>query len=306
VITVEDPIPSGVDPASMAVVRQRPGLSEAVIPVPAAALVSAADRTITFDHAALADKYAAPGPAVDGSLAEFFVPPIYIPVGDELQVEQGDPNADGIFGHALGGAVIKPGRPLDSYLLLRVLGPVDFGGNESTSVTAAPIQEPQMPIANAQYWDAAHAVVALWCWIEALAPDGSNAEDPIDYESCDVASIPTIVEQGGEASTYSSVYQDILRPHCSSCHNASAEDTTLYFDDPALTYSTLLGIVGTGPSETSEMPYITKNDPEKSFLFLKIRGDASAGTRMPLNAEPLPDSTIGAVQKWIEQGANDN
>lgn len=306
VMTLQDEVPAGVDTSSMAVVRQRPGLSDATIPIPSAAWVSSNGRTVTFDYAVLADKYNAPGPAVDGSLAEFFLPQLYIPAGDELQVEQGDPNGDGVFGHELGGAIIKPGQPMDSYLLMRVLGPVDFGQNETTSMTAPATKEPQMPIANAQYWDADHAVVALWCWISALAADGSNAEEPIDYEGCDVESIPPIVKQGGEASTYSSFYEDVLLPRCSSCHKAGSEDTTLWFDDPQLTYSTLLGIVGTGPSETSEMPYITKNDPEKSFLFLKIRGDASAGTRMPLDGEPLPESTIAAIQKWIEQGANDN
>jgi hypothetical protein len=41
-------------------------------------------------------------------------------------------------------------------------------------------------------------------------------------------------------------------------------------------------------------------------LFLKITGDSTAGPRMPLNADPLPDSAIDAVRKWIEQGATDN
>jgi len=119
--------------------------------------------------------------------------------------------------------------------------------------------------------------------------------------------MPPIVQQTGEASTFSSLYDDVLLPHCSQCHSEkSGQPTTLYFQDPALTYSMLLGITGKGPSETTEMPYVTKNDPAKSFLFLKITGDPKAGARMPLGADPLDEATTAAIQKWIEQGANDN
>jgi hypothetical protein len=119
--------------------------------------------------------------------------------------------------------------------------------------------------------------------------------------------MPPLVTQKGEASTFSSVYEDVLVPRCSNCHSKSSDQPTqLFFDDPELTYSTLLGITGEGPAGTKEMPYVTKDQPEQSFLFLKLIGDPKAGARMPLGAGPLDDETIAVIRKWIEQGANKN
>jgi len=306
-LAVRDPIPSGIDTSDVAIVREHAGLSDTEIPIPSSAVISAKGTVLTLDHAALAfTDFTPDNNEFAGNLADFFLPPVYMPVGDELQIQLGDPNGDGIFGHELGGAVIKPGHPEKSYLMLRVMSPLDFGDSELTSMMGPASKEQQMPIANTQYWDAKHAIPALWCWILGLREDGSNALEPIDYASCDIDSMPPVVTQEGEASTYSSLYNDVLLARCSSCHKPGAKDTTLSFADASLTYSTLLGISGSGPSETSEMPYVTKNDPERSFLFLKISGDPKAGKRMPLGGDPLPDSVIDGVRTWIEQGAYEN
>ena len=94
----------------------------------------------------------------------FFVTP-YTP-GLNAQVFLGDPNRNGVFGADLGGAVIRPGAPSKSFLVLRILGKV----------------QPQMPLANNDLSPA--QIYALQCWIAQMAADGSNADGPIDYTKC--------------------------------------------------------------------------------------------------------------------------
>ena len=132
-----------------------------------------------------------------------------------------------------------------------------------------------------------------------MGSDGAGSDGPIDYAACDLEELPSINHQGGEATTFSSVYRTILVPSCAGpCHHAgTTEKTTFSMDDALQTYNLLLGIHGDGPSENESLPYVTENDPKRSFLYLKITGDAAAGTRMPPGASLPPDAvqSIGKV-----------
>jgi hypothetical protein len=309
-VTLKDKIPKGTSGA-LAVVRARDGLPPVTFAIPAAANVSASGSQVMLDRTVLADPKQAPGPGgtamAPASMADFLAPAAYTP-GDENQVQLGDPNGDGLFGADLGGAVVKPGAPMKSYLFLRVLSPLAVGNNPNTSMTAPASMEAQMPIANFQYWDVDNDLTALWCWISGMKPDGSNADGPIDYAHCDTSQMPTPMHQGGEASTFSSVYAGVLQPRCATCHyTGNKMGTTFYMDELQSTYDLLLGIRGSGPSENQlGLPYVTKSDPTKSYLYLKITGDpAITGAKMPLGGE-LPQSAIDAVQTWIAQGANND
>jgi hypothetical protein len=303
-ITLKDAIPSGTTGA-MSLVRVVPGLPSVSIPVPSAAVQTAAAgaQQVTLIYAPLATA-TAPG----GTLATFLFPVAYLP-GDDAQVEMGDPNGDGVFGADLDGALVKPGQPLKSYLFLRVLGPLQMGpGQTNTNVGITPQTEAQMPIANFQYWDVGNDTIALWCWISGLAADGSNASAPIDYAHCDISGMPAVTVQSGEATTYSQIWSTVLQPQCSSCHHTGTyQPTTFYMDDPLSTYDLLVGIAGSGPSENAlGLPYITKSDPTHSYLYLKVTGDPSiTGAQMPLGGA-LPTSAIDSLNTWITQGANNN
>ena len=283
---------------TLAVVRQRDGLDEVVLDLPLAAWKAASANSVTLDYATLAD---VEGPA--GASMAVFLAPTSFAAGAATQVELGDPNGDGVFGAELDGALVKPGDPLRSYLFLRTIGPLALG-HELTNVVAPAASEPQMPIANHQYWDIDNAVIALWCWIQRMAADGSNADGPIDYTSCDLSELPSITHQGGEATTFSSVYQTILMPSCAGpCHHPNNDkNTTFVMTDLDQAYDILLGIQGSGPS-SSELPYVAEGDPEASLLYLKIIG--GAGARMPPGAE-LPVEPVKAIETWILQGANNN
>src|SRR6202040_1123111 len=107
------------------------GLPSVSIPIPAAAVQTAAvgAQQVVLAYSQLTNP-SAPG----GTLASFLFPVAYLP-GDDAQVEMGDPNGDGAFGADLGGALVKPGQPLKSYLFLRVLSPLQMGpGQTNTNV----------------------------------------------------------------------------------------------------------------------------------------------------------------------------
>ena len=306
VLSLHDPPPESAS-GTISIVRRRPGVPEVELALPAGAVVSTQPdaKTITLDHALLSDPEAAPGP-FGGSLADFLGPHDFF-TGSEAEIELGDPNGDGVFGADLGGAVITPGDPLRSYLFLRVIGPLAVGGDELTHVGDATSEEPQMPIANYQYWDIDNDVVALWCWIRGMDEGGANASAPIDYDHCDLEGLPEIHHQGGEATTFSSVYEEILVSNCAGpCHHeGTKESTTFVMGDARQTYDVLLGIAGTGPSNALGLPFVTPNAPEKSLLYLKITGEPSAGSIMPPGAQ-LAEGSVAAVETWIRQGAEDN
>ena len=129
---------------------------------------------------------------------------------------------------------------------------------------------------------------------------GANADGPIDYAHCDPSKKPAIIHQPGEATTYSSVFANVLVPVCSSCHHpGTSSPTTFYIEDAVKNYSTLLY---EKPSE-SMFPYVTKGDPTKSLLYLKLT--SKAGTQMPLGGT-LDQNLIDGVAVWLSQGANNN
>lgn len=214
--------------------------------------------------------------------------------GDPLQL--GDPNGNGVFGAMLGGRLVKPGDPAGSYLMRRLVDP-----------TAGPL----MPRANCCAWSKP-AVRAMWCWIDGLAADGSNALAPIDYARCrpspDVELLypelgPTCEASGRcpptavvdtSGTDFSSIYRTILVPRCagSGCHDRDSA-AELDFSTEARAYATLV------PSR------VVAGEPDRSTLWNRIepsRCQAPCRT-MPLRRPALPEAERDAVRMWIEAGA---
>lgn len=82
------------------------------------------------------------------------------------------------------------------------------------------------------------------------------------------------------------------------CHNTGGVA-------PDLSGNSYLNIVNKLGS--TGIPYIKPNEPNKSYLYLKVIGDASIqGQKMPLNSSPLSSATLDAFRKWIEDGAKNN
>jgi hypothetical protein len=274
-LTLKDPLPDGAG-GDAAIVRAMPGLDPVTLAIPAAALapVSSGATSVTLSVSAL--------PA---TLTAFLAPGRHQP-GDSTVVQLGDPNGNGIFGADFDGALVKPGRPMQSYLFLRLLAPQASG--------------PQMPIANAQYWDGADDVRAVWCWISRMSADGANADGPIDWAGCNLSAMPSATRQRGESGTFASVFGDILQPTCSACHQS-----TFALGDPQASHDVLVGLSGDRPTE-STLPWVMPGDPAHSYLFLKVSGDPSIrGDRMPQGGQ-LAGWQLESIETWIRQGADAN
>ena len=311
-LSLKDPLPAGLDlhTAHASFVRDPAGVAAVSFPIPAAALMALTPgaRSLDLAYAALADPSTNPGFRFTASLADYLLPQRFANGMD--QVGLGDPNRDGVFGADLGGALVRPGEPMKSYLFLRIIGPLALGpGHPLTNVASTAGEEAQMPIANFQYWDIKDAVPALYCWIAGLQNDGANATAPIDYARCDMSAYPGLNVPAGDAVTYGSVYATVLAPTCAGpCHHAGTKQpTTLFMDGAQATYDVLLGIRGAGPSQMrGAVPYVVKGEPEGSYLLRKMTGGgAIEGARMPIGSE-LPAASIDAVRTWISQGAFQN
>jgi hypothetical protein len=97
-----------------------------------------------------------------------------------------------------------------------------------------------------------------------------------------------------------------------NCHepgdHAGAEDFDL--SSPAVAYASLMGADGMGGAATdcddNPNPMVTANDPEKSYFYTKVGGEAGPLCRspMPFGSEfGLPSAELDFVRRWIEAGA---
>jgi hypothetical protein len=243
-----------------------------------------------------------PPPETGEDADEDFLGPAFENAGlpaDPSAIQVGDPNQNGTFGAGLGGALIRPGDPENSYLLKRLTDP-----------TAGPL----MPRANCCYWTKA-ALRSLWCWVAGLAEDGSNALDPIDYASCPPVPLdtmeypepgaecessgmcPTRPALGWEEPTFANVYDRVISQSCAgaSCH-IGGNGGKLDMETKERAYEALV---------LAEPALVVPGDPEGSHLFVKVSPELCNGdcTLMPKGGRPLPADARGLIERWIVNGA---
>ena len=66
-------------------------------------------------------------------------------------------------------------------------------------------------------------------------------------------------------------------------------------------------LVNVPSQEIRTLLRVAPNDPDNSYLFMKIIGASGiAGERMPFGRPPLSDEQIDLVRRWIEDGALEN
>ena len=100
--------------------------------------------------------------------------------------------------------------------------------------------------------------------------------------------------------TFSDIQNKILNKSCalSGCHVKGVQPPDLSGD----AYDVIVGKPG-----SQGLNYIEPGKPQESYLYLKITGAAGiSGNPMPLNASPLPQTSITAIKTWIENGAEKN
>ena len=114
---------------------------------------------------------------------------------------------------------------------------------------------------------------------------------------------PTPSETTISNPSFSQDIQSIFSSSCalSGCHNAAASAGLNLSSGQA--YANLVNVASTqDPGKMRILP----NDSQNSYLVIKIEGNQSVGSRMPLNQSPLSSTRIQNIKNWINNGANNN
>ncbi len=102
--------------------------------------------------------------------------------------------------------------------------------------------------------------------------------------------------------------QPIFTLHCIACHAPGAnEDGSAMGGMILATGKAAANLVGVKSIESSLMR-VAPGDPQKSYLYHKIRGTqltvGGVGAQMPLGLPPLTKEEIGSIESWISSGAS--
>ena len=217
------------------------------------------------------------------SIKAFFDDRVY-PWNDSM-IRVGDPNGNGTLGFATSVRMIVPGDPMQSFLILRLI-------DESYGDL--------MP-RQCRTWDD-QATRALGCWIAGLQRDESgaitNADDPIDYDTCDFDPVGKGICGTGEDS------ESIFARSCggAKCHIGDEQPAAGLDLSPGKARESLIGVPST---QVSGMKLVEPGAPEKSYLVCKLAETCAErqGARMPSGLPALPEADLAALQQWIAAGA---
>jgi hypothetical protein len=112
----------------------------------------------------------------------------------------------------------------------------------------------------------------------------------------------TVEGGGGEPATFTRVQNQVFTASCafSGCHGGSSPAQGLNLS-AGQSYNMIVNVAS---AQQPTKDRIEPNDPESSYLYLKIVGDPSiSGSRMPRGGQPLSQEFMDLVRDWIERGA---
>jgi hypothetical protein len=107
---------------------------------------------------------------------------------------------------------------------------------------------------------------------------------------------------GGEIEgplTLTTIETEIFARSCTSCHGGSSPSEDL--DLEGRTYERLVNVPS---AQAPNLMLVAPGDPDASYLYLKITGQAAVGNRMP-PLRGLSDDRIAFIESWILDGAED-
>ncbi len=128
------------------------------------------------------------------------------------------------------------------------------------------------------------------------ATDSNGAADPTPDSRV------ITVEGGSAQATFSAVQSQIFNASCafSGCHAGGSPAQGMNLSD-GMAYS---NIVDVPSNQQSSLDRIEPDDPDESYLYLKVTGDSSiSGSRMPLGGGALSQDLLDLLRDWIERGA---
>lgn len=132
--------------------------------------------------------------------------------------------------------------------------------------------------------------LCMTCALGACAGDG----DGLDENGRPLGEVTGTLQP-----TFQSIQDRVFTPACTGCHAGAAAPLGLRLEEGAA-YAMLVN----APSvEVPALRRVQPGNPDASYLIQKLEGTAAVGGRMPLNAPPLPPSTIAVIRQWITDGA---
>jgi mono/diheme cytochrome c family protein len=144
---------------------------------------------------------------------------------------------------------------------------------------------------------AADELLTLKKWIaEGAKFDGANPSEPLgrlvpNVMQEEAPQLQVVSATGRESVQFAKDVASILVKNCFDCHGPGRQD------GGQLSMETFSGLLRGGQSGAA----ISPGKPDESLIVKKVKG--TAGARMPLRRNPLPDSDIAKIEKWIAEGA---
>lgn len=109
----------------------------------------------------------------------------------------------------------------------------------------------------------------------------------------------------GETASLSRIQAEIFDPNCVACHRSGGAGS-LNLGSASESFANLVGVAAAHP-EASGLVRVVPNDPDASFLVMKLEGGPGlVGERMPFGGQRLPAQQIQMVRDWISGGAPNN
>ncbi len=179
------------------------------------------------------------------------------------------------------GPGVVPGKPDDSSIVQYIRG----------------VKTPQMPKGGKPLSEAQLHLIRQW--IRAGAKDDSEAAAQTKSAAAtgkanpESTTQPTVSTPDAAAKiNFVKDIQPIFRASCIGCHGPGKQMARLRLDSKRLALQG--GISGKA---------IVPGNSEDSLLMKRILGHGDE-PRMPLNADPLPETQIAAIRVWIDEGAH--
>lgn len=159
--------------------------------------------------------------------------------------------------------------------------------------------------------EAAASKKILKNWLACGAPVVERTEPSSVGTAAPVGDIVERGESSPPGANWSEIYARVIERRCVSCHSTDAPefpDHQLDLGDIDVAYENLIGITTIGVGcEGSGAVRVVPGDPDASALLSKLsEAEPLCGGPMPDGAPMLPADVLGAIESWIEQGAENN
>jgi len=116
---------------------------------------------------------------------------------------------------------------------------------------------------------------------------------------------PTAAGKQNVDAKFSSIQEKIINPRCAvpGCHVGSFPSASLNLE-PSVAFEKTVNV---NSVEVPTMLLIKPGDAANSYLYRKIiAAPGIAGRPMPLDEKGLTPAQIESIEKWINEGAQDN